>query len=128
MFRRITDTLRRRRPHHAADLKVRATLVCLDGSLSVQIHSGQRVLLDEDGREIATEAMFRSELAVPFTELQRDALAQPMFASAMRNLHGKTVAGRLYLCDERVEYLELESADGSSLTWSARPGWCELYE
>jgi hypothetical protein len=126
MLSKLIERYRRRPSHRAADLTVRASLMCHDGRLTVQIHSGWRVLLDEDGRAMATEQIGRSAVEVPLSDSQRSELDNPLLSAAIGSLHGKTVTGRLYLLDDRVEYLDLESRDGTSLTWSSRPGWCEL--
>jgi len=128
MLHRLLRLFNRRAPHHAVDLDVRATLCFADDQLRVLIHSGRRTLLDEDGRALVTEPLGRSEVDVSLSDLQRSELCNPLLSQVMGSLNGKTVVGRLYLLEDRVEFLDLGSRDGSQITWSARPGWCELHE
>lgn len=125
MLRALQERFRRRPTGVAADLRVRANLSIAQDRLTVHIHRGRRTLLDLDGRPTGIDDLGRTALDVPLTHLQRSGLAVPQLRAALESFRGKTLTGRLYLLDGEIEYLELESRDGSLLSWSARPGWCD---
>jgi hypothetical protein len=126
LFSKLTRSGRRRNAA-AADMYISGVMINQSGPPAVQVLAGRRALLNADGRQVGVEHVGRFLLELPLTDLQRkEVVDHPVLASALASLHGKKVFGRIYLLGNNVEYFTLEAQDGSQLTWSARPGWCEL--
>jgi hypothetical protein len=126
LFSKMTRSGRHRNAA-AADMYISGVMVNQSGPPAVQVLAGRRALLNADGRQIAVEQVGRILLELPLTDLQRkEVIEHPVLASALASLHGKKVFGRIYFLGNAVEYFALEAQDGSQLTWSARPGWCEI--
>jgi hypothetical protein len=124
MFGRIAARLGRQGVGGATEMTVQATLRCRSARLGLRVHSGQMSHLDMDGRTLRTQPARRCDLDVPLSELERYELTgEEMF----KDFDGKMVLGRIYLVGGRIEFLEVSTPTGAWLTWSARPGWCDLH-